>query len=40
MSEETKKKQRESHLASTHCRCKTWKLLDGKRVWINKEAAV
>lgn len=40
MSEETKRKQREAHLKATHCRNKTWKLIDGKRVWLDLEAAV
>lgn len=40
MSEETKQKQKESALKATHCRNKTWKLINGKRVWLNLEAAV
>ncbi len=39
-SNETKEKQRQAHLASAHCRGKTWKMIDGKRVWIEKEASV
>lgn len=34
----TKEKQRLAHLESTHCRGKTWKLINGKRVWL--EASV
>ena len=37
-SELTKEKIRLSHLSATHCRGKTWKLIDGKRVWL--EASV
>ena len=35
-----KEKQRLVHLQSTHCRGKTWKLIDGKRVWLPAEASV
>jgi group I intron endonuclease len=34
----TKEKMRIAHLEATHCRGKTWKLIDGKRVWL--EASV
>jgi group I intron endonuclease len=37
-SEDAKEKMRLAHLDSTHCRGKTWKLIDGKRVWL--EASV
>ena len=37
-SEDTKEKMRLAHLESTHCRGKTWKLIDGKRTWL--EASV
>ena len=37
-SEDTKEKMKMAHLASTHCRGKTWKLIDGKRTWL--EASV
>ena len=37
-SKDTKEKMRDAHLKSTHCRGKTWKLVDGKRVWM--EASV
>lgn len=40
LSEKTKEKQRQAQLASTHCRGKTWKLIDGKRVWLEMEASV
>jgi group I intron endonuclease len=39
-SDTTKEKQRQAHLNATHCRNRTWKLIDGKRVWLDKEAAV
>jgi hypothetical protein len=33
-SEDSKEKMRLAHLEATHCRGKTWKLIDGKRVWM------
>ena len=32
------RRRRLAHLESTHCRGKTWKLINGKRVWL--EASV
>jgi len=37
-SELTKGKMRLAHLKATHCKGKTWKLINGKRVWL--EASV
>jgi group I intron endonuclease len=37
-SQDAKEKMKLAHLESTHCRGKTWKLIDGKRVWL--EASV
>ena len=37
-SEENKQKKREAHLKAQHYTGKTWKVIDGKRVWLNKEA--
>lgn len=39
-SDENKKKKREAHLKAQHYTGKTWKVIDGKRVWLNKEAVV
>jgi group I intron endonuclease len=36
----TKEKQRQAHLNATHCRNRTWKLINGKRVWLDKEVTV
>ena len=37
-SDESKKRRREWSLVSNeHCRGKTWKIIDGKRTWIEKE---
>lgn len=33
-SELAKQKMRLAHLKATHCKGKTWKLIDGKRVWL------
>ena len=40
MSEETKQKQRAAHLKAAYYKNKTWKVINGKRVWLNLEAAV
>jgi group I intron endonuclease len=37
-SQDAKEKMKLAHLKSTHCRGKTWKLIDGKRIWL--EASV
>jgi group I intron endonuclease len=37
-SEENKQKKREAHLKAQHYTGKTWKVIDGKRVWLTKEA--
>jgi group I intron endonuclease len=39
-SEENKQKKREAHLKAQHYAGKTWKVIEGKRVWLNKEAVV
>lgn len=39
-SDENKQKKREAHLKAQHYTGKTWKVIDGKRVWLNKEAVV
>ena len=39
-SQENKQKKREAHLKAQHYTGKTWKVIDGKRVWLDKEAVV
>lgn len=39
-SEGNKQKKREAHLKAQHYTGKTWKVIEGKRVWLNKEAVV
>ena len=39
-SEENKQKKRDAHLKAQHYTGKTWKVIDGKRVWLDKEAVV
>jgi group I intron endonuclease len=39
-SEENKQKKREAHLKAQHYTGKTWKVINGKRVWLDKEAVV
>lgn len=39
-SEENKQKKRKAHLKAQHYAGKTWKVINGKRVWLNKEAVV
>jgi group I intron endonuclease len=39
-SEEHKQKNREAHLKAQHYTGKTWKVINGKRVWLDKEAVV
>ena len=36
MPEDGKEKVRKSKLEATYCRGRTWKLVDGKRVWMDK----
>ena len=36
MPEDGKEKVRQSKLEATYCRGRTWKLIDGKRVWMDK----
>ena len=39
-SEQNKQKKRDAHLKANHFGGKTWKLIDGKRVWLAEEATV
>lgn len=39
-SEASKQKKREAHLKAQHYTGKTWKVIHGKRVWLDKEAVV